>query len=152
MKSRFAVVVVILLSFAINPASLQGVDRKENEFRNDIRRMMEMTGAAKIGFQVMDQMMVHLKPLAPEVPESVWEEVVAGFDPDEMIELVIPIYERHFTHDEIKELIAFYESRLGKKLIEKLPHIMQESMSVGEQWGQDIAEKVIKKLEADGYY
>lgn len=54
----------------------------------------------------------------------------------------------HFTQDEIRQLIAFYQTPLGTKLIEKLPAITQESMTIGMKWGEEIAAKAMAKLEA----
>ena len=45
-------------------------------------------------------------------------------------EEMVGIYDRNFTHDEILDLIAFYESPTGKKLIEKNPVITAELLQV----------------------
>lgn len=41
---------------------------------------------------------------------------------------VIAIYDKHFTHKEIKELIKFYKSPIGQKTLEKTQIITQEMM------------------------
>ncbi|MFN7971098.1 MAG: DUF2059 domain-containing protein [Acidobacteriota bacterium] len=117
----------------------------------DIRRLMEMTGAGQIGIQVMDRMMVNMKQAMPDVPETFWTEFRAGIHPDELVALAVPVYDKYLTHDEIKQLIAFNESPLGKKVTQVMPQIMQECMGAGEQWGRRIAEDAIKKLDAAGY-
>ena len=66
---------------------------------------------------------------------------------DEMIELVVPIYDKYLTHDEIKIIITFYETPVGKKMIAVLPQIMQESMAAGQQWGKEIGERVVERRE-----
>lgn len=40
----------------------------------------------------------------------------------------VNIYDKHLTHDEIKDLIKFYESPTGKKLLEVMPQITTELM------------------------
>ena len=40
------------------------------------------------------------------------------------------IYDRNFTEDEIKELMTFYKSPIGKKSIELMPNIQKELMGV----------------------
>lgn len=40
------------------------------------------------------------------------------------------IYEKNFTRDEIRDLIKFYESPIGKKVLEKTPEISAEIMGV----------------------
>jgi hypothetical protein len=40
-----------------------------------------------------------------------------------------PLFDRHFTTDEIKQLIAFYKSSLGARLLTTMPKVMQEAMA-----------------------
>ncbi len=65
--------------------------------------------------------------------------------------MIIPIYDKYFTDDDIHQLLAFYSTPVGKKLVENLPVITQESMNIGMQWGKQIAEKVLEKLKQKGY-
>jgi hypothetical protein len=67
------------------------------------------------------------------------------------VALVTPIYDKYYTEADIDQLITFYNSPIGKKSVELMPVIMQESMSVGQEWGKKIAEKIAKKLKDKGY-
>jgi uncharacterized protein len=64
------------------------------------------------------------------------------------VDLIVPVYDRNLTHDDIKELIRFYETPTGRKFVSVLPKITQESMAVGEKWGRDLAMRVMTKLQA----
>lgn len=116
--------------------------------RQDIRRLLELTGSAQIGQQIIGQMLDAFKKASPDVPESFWDEVAKEFNPAAMIDLIVPVYEKHLTHEDVKGLIAFYESPLGRKMTSVLPVIAQESMQAGQQWGMDVAQRVQQKLEA----
>ena len=48
------------------------------------------------------------------------------------------LYMSEFTRDEIKELVAFYHSDLGKKLAEKQLSLSQKGMMLGQNWGMEI--------------
>jgi hypothetical protein len=39
----------------------------------------------------------------------------------------------------MRQLITFYRQPIGQKLLEKTPIVAQESMAVGQQFGQSIA-------------
>lgn len=116
----------------------------------DIKKLMTLTGAGNLGIQAMGQMLQVLKQATPKVPEAFWAEFQKEVNPDELVDRVVPIYAKHLSHGEIKELIKFYETPLGKKLIATLPAITQESMVVGQQWGMDLANRARKKLDAQG--
>ena len=64
----------------------------------------------------------------------------------EYMELSARIYAQHFTEAEIDELIAFYETPLGQKMIAKFPVLTQESMQVGGLWAQQVARDAYNKL------
>ncbi len=49
---------------------------------------------------------------------------------------------------EFSSINKFYDSAAGQKMIEVQPSIMQESMMVGQQWGQKIALEVMNQYKA----
>lgn len=49
---------------------------------------------------------------------------------DSYLAQFIPIYQRHFTKSEVDDLISFYASSAGQKLLHEQPAITQESMTV----------------------
>jgi hypothetical protein len=117
----------------------------------DIRRMLALTGSAELGKQVLDNLMAMQKRLRPQVPDEVWAEIRNGFDDEEMLATVSTIYDRHLSHEDIRGLIAFYESPLGTRLRGELPAILQESMTAGEAWGAKVGERMLEKLRQKGY-
>lgn len=151
MRSRgvAAVVSVILVCAAVAHGADQTAQTTAKQA--DIRRLMELTGAGKLGVQVMNQMMAAFKQSQTGVPDKFWNDFMAEVDPDEIVEMAIPSYDKHLTHAEIKELIKFYESPVGKKLISVQPEIMQECMVAGQEWGRKLGEKVAKRLQEEGY-
>ena len=97
-------------------------------------------------------MLTNMERLPSQRAAKVLGQVYAKeMNSDSMIELVIPIYAKHFSHDEIKQLIAFYQSPIGKRLIEEQPAIAQEAMQVGQAWGQQIGQRIAQKLKDAGY-
>ncbi len=56
---------------------------------------------------------------------------------EEIIERLVPIYEKQFTEDELKAYIAFYSSPAGLKLKAGIPVIMRESVDASTQYFQE---------------
>jgi len=117
----------------------------------DIRKVLQMSGQAKAGVQVMEAMFGQFQQSLPQVPEEFWKEFMKEVSAEGLIDLIIPIYDKHFTHDDIRQLIVFYDSPIGKKLTATLPVITEESMTAGEKWGGELAEKVMERLQKKGY-
>ena len=132
--------------------------------RADIIKLLDTTGAMNMGKQmsamVVGQMSEALKASRPDLPPELFdilrEEVSATFEENipMFVELIVPIYHRHFTHEELKGLLSFYETDLGRKKIRVMPLLVQESMLIGQQWGQtigpEIERRVIERFKAEG--
>ena len=53
---------------------------------------------------------------------------------------------RHFTHQEMLELLAFYESPLGQRTLEVMPAMMTELMPYSMQFGERVAAGVMPRV------
>jgi hypothetical protein len=125
---------------------------------NDIRHLLTITGAGELGTQIIEQSLAQLRDLFTLLPPEIRDRVMKEFETelrkefaaDKMIELVIPIYDKYLTAEEIKELIAFYESPIGQKVITALPQIARDAWEAGAQRGKDVGDRVFAKLRAEG--
>jgi hypothetical protein len=59
------------------------------------------------------------------------------------------IYCNEFTEQEIKDLVTFYKSTLGQKLLTAEPRAIQMSMSYMQQWAQVFGETVTAQFRAE---
>jgi hypothetical protein len=133
-------------SLLTTPALAQGkVDAAKQA---DIQKLMNLTGAGNLGMQAMDQMIASMKGAMANVPDKFWTEFRKEVNADELVTLILPVYDKHLSHAEIKELIKFYETPVGRKMISVMPAITAESMQVGQQWGMHVAMRAKQKLDA----
>jgi len=135
----------LLFIITVNAFS-QASSKTEN-----IKKLLELTGSAKLGVMIADNFIKNFKSNYKDVPDDFWIEFKKQFSSDALINMLIPIYEKYYTDDDIKQLIAFYETPIGKKVISTMPLVVQESMQAGQIWGQKIGEKVVEDLKAKGY-
>jgi uncharacterized protein len=146
-KALFA----IAFSLTLIGYSASAQDNQDSTKMRHIRQLMDLMGSARLGQQVMQTILNNYKKSYPNVDPRFWDDFMKEADPDELVELVIPIYAKYFTDDDITTMMAFYNSPVGKKLVSRLPEITQESMQIGAQWGQNIGEKVMRRLKEKGY-
>ena len=59
------------------------------------------------------------------------------------------IYANEFSEQELKDLVTFYKSTLGQKLLATEPRAIQFSMSYLNQWAQAFAEVVNSQFRAE---
>ena len=59
------------------------------------------------------------------------------------------VYANEFTEQELKDLVNFYKSPLGQKLLSSEPRAIQFSMSYMNQWAQQFAEVINGQFRAE---
>src|ERR1700731_3461821 len=59
------------------------------------------------------------------------------------------IYANEFSEQELKDLVTFYKSTLGQKLLATEPRAIQFSMSYMNQWAQNFAEVIKSEFRAE---
>jgi uncharacterized protein len=148
------VAVVVLISVL----QTQGVAAMDAEKRANIEALLKDTGMLANMSRVIDllipQIMGSLKKENRKIPDPVWEEFT-GLCAEEMKrslpeleEPVIAIYDDNFSADEIKQLVAFYQSPVGRKIVIQLPQIMQQSVTMGQSWGQQAGARAVERVRA----
>jgi hypothetical protein len=116
------------------------------EKEKKIRRVLEVTGAQRMMLQVAGQMIASFKKAHPDVPEEFWSRFEEKFGSAELIDQLVPIYDKYYSKEDLDGLLAFYESPVGQKVLKTMPQVMQESMQIGQAWGQRKAVEVIKEI------
>src|ERR1051325_3059120 len=74
------------------------------------------------------------------------DDIMADLPIDEMVEAMVPIYQRHFTRSDIEEVIRFYSSAVGQKLLREQPQMIQEGMQAGAQLQQQRMGQGMEKI------
>ena len=128
---------------------------------SDVQRLLEITGSLKLGRQMAsmtaEQVMNAITGDRADVPqrvrEIVSELVEAEFDKafasdGALARGLARVYAKHFTDEEIRGLITFYETPLGRKVTDTLPAIAEESMQVSVKWANASIPSLQKRIEA----
>jgi hypothetical protein len=113
---------------------------------------------------ILPMIMQNLKPAIvqnrPQVEhdfDEISRRLLEGFNArvNEVIALTAAIYARNFSTEELRELTVFYRGPLGQKLLQKQPTVMQESMAMGQRFGQEIGreagEQMVNELRKRGH-
>lgn len=63
----------------------------------------------------------------------------------ELTNSLVEVWASSFTVEDLKGLIDFYSTPLGKRLIATLPAITQQGMQAGQTWGRQIYQAALQK-------
>lgn len=112
-----------------------------------VRKLLETTSASSMGKQIADSMLDTFRKM-PNLPSRFLDRFKQNLKPDSLIEIVVPIYLKHYDHDTIVAAIRFYRTPAGRNLLGQMPTVTAETMAAGKAWGEELAKKTLKDLES----
>lgn len=129
--------------------------------RDQVMTLLDLLQTRKTMSAMMDNMKQIMRQGAEEsfrkkVPNPTPKQIAAlqgMFDDiidmplDEMVNALIPIYQRHLTRTDLEELIRFYSSPVGQKLLREQPQIIHESMQAGAEIERKRMDEINAKLQ-----
>lgn len=59
------------------------------------------------------------------------------------------LYATHFTDQELKAILVFYQSPVGKKLLAEQPTVIDASMRYAQDWANKLSDQVIAKMREE---
>jgi hypothetical protein len=73
------------------------------------------------------------------------------YDPkrDELLTQMARVYAQKFTEAELKELLVFYKSPLGKKMITDEPIVIDQGMSRIQNWASQFSDEMLARMRAE---
>jgi len=112
----------------------------------EIKELIAITHVEESFKALVPEIFKQLKSTFPQVSEKEWGLLQTEFDVMQLVEVLIPIYERHLSREDVQALLAFYRTALGQKLISIMPQIMQEGFAAGQQWGVKIGNRIAERV------
>jgi len=146
-----ATIVVLMVGSGARSQEAPVIDAKHRAKPEDVMKLLEATNGVAMGKQVVSRMIEVLSKSSPTVPDTIWAEFENLVSWDSLTLMLVPVYQRYLSKDDIRSLIRFYESSAGKHLIAAQPLILQESMSIGQKMGEEVMTRIVTKLKEKGY-
>ena len=75
------------------------------------------------------------------------DDMLQDYPVDELLDAMIPVYQKHLTKGEVSALIAFYSAPTGQAIVEKLPVITTESTQATTAVMQKIVTRAIQRVQ-----
>lgn len=124
-----------------------------NEEKASIEELLKITNATESSEEILNLFVEQLignvnnpefsNILEKEIKDLIHEEVVVKRS---LHSLMCPIYCKYLTLEEIDDLVWFYKTILGQKLISVKPKIDKEVLEASQIWGQELGLKLQQKM------
>jgi hypothetical protein len=121
-----------------------------DEYKSQLREMLTVSGSLEGARQVVPQLLALVKQQQPEISDEACRKVEETFNVkviDRMVDLYAPIYIKYLTLDDLKQIVAFYQTPAGKKWGEATPSITLEGTKMGQQLGMELAGEIQQALQ-----
>jgi uncharacterized protein len=132
--------------------------------KEDIQRYMEVMHSHELMQQMAESMskqmreMLHqqflkdkdkLPPDFEDRMNKLMGDMFRDMPWDEMMQAMIPAYQKHLTRGDVDRLIAFYSSPTGQKLLREMPAMMADAMQSMMPIVQNYMEKVQQRVQVE---
>jgi hypothetical protein len=150
LRRSWLIAAMLLVSLGAAPAQMSKPDA--TAAARSLVTTMKMTDQFKALLPVILQ---GLKPALvqnrPEVErdfDAMMPMMLEAFTPyySAMVEGIVSVYASNFTAQELGDIEAFYRQPTGQKLLAKTQIILQQSMQVGQAFGQKAAEDLRQRM------
>lgn len=161
--TTFAILTILtLLLFIVLPAPVYAVTEAKER---DIQKLLKIMGTSSLAQEMADMMVTTViaqeKQRYPSMPKKIEHSIsniihqVVLEHSSELDRMTLPLYDKYYTHEEIKELIKFFSSPIGRKYSSVLKPMMQDMIPISQEWGQKVgaitAQRVEQELKKYGY-
>jgi uncharacterized protein len=133
-----------------NPADTPKIDPAKEA---SIRQLLEITGGQNRVNEIMDGMVKNMRPIMTnafppgeyrdKLIDLYFEKFRSKADIHQLLEFSIQIYDKYLSEEDIKGLIQFYSTPLGKKALQVLPKLSIELQGEGMKWGQNLGRQAM---------
>jgi len=78
---------------------------------------------------------------------SLFEDSFSDISVDELVDVIVPIYQQHVSKSDVEQIVAFYRSPVGQRLLAEQPAMMQESMAKSSELMQTKLPAIMKRMD-----
>lgn len=147
-----AVILTIVLCARAEAQTPAGTALRDSAKLVLIRQVLDETHAVDLAMTAMETSLPAQRAANPRIPAAFWDRfltLVHGRR-DSFTNMFVDIYDRHFSTDDLKQLLNFYRTPVGQKLLGEQPAIARESITAGQAWGAELGAEVARQLAAEG--
>lgn len=132
----------LILTFAFVLVAQLGMAQVNEAFKKDVLKVIELTGSAGQLKMAKDQIL-------KMVPQEKQGAFLVEFDATlpALYDKMAAVYMQEYTHDEVKAILKFYETPIGKKMTEKSTVIAEKNIGATQEWAMGLQAMMMKYMQ-----
>ena len=143
---------VLLLSLLIFSSSLYAEQNTKQQKIDELIKVMNLDSMVDSMYGQVEGMMKGMsdqmggKPSEQTIFDKYYGDMTTVLKTEmswaKMQPMMVNVYDKHFSEQEIADMLAFYKTDTGQKILEKMPVVMQESMQMSQSLMKDAMPKI----------
>jgi hypothetical protein len=89
----------------------------------------------------------NLPPGAEERLNKMTDSIFADFPTEKYLDLMIPVFQKHYTKNDLESVIAFYSTSAGQKMLKEMPGVMTDAMKASTTLIHDTAANAEQRVQ-----
>lgn len=132
----------LVLTFALVLVAQLGMAQANEAFKKDALKMIELTGSA-------GQMKIAKDQIMKMIPKEKQDAFLVEFESTlpSLYDKIAGVYMQEYTHDEVKGVLEFHETPIGKKITEKAAVIAEKNMEASKEWAMGLQGMMMKYMQ-----
>ncbi|MGX7667386.1 DUF2059 domain-containing protein [Flavobacterium pedocola] len=132
----------IILAFAFLLVANLGMAQANDAFKTDVLKMIQLTGSA-------GQMKMAKDQILKMIPKEKHAAFLVEFDATlpSLYDKMAAVMMGEYTHDDVKAILKFYETPVGKKMTEKAGVISEKNMAASQEWAMGLQGMMMKYMQ-----
>lgn len=130
----------IILTLAL--IAVTQISFAQDAFKNDVKKLVEVSGGTA-------QIEVAKKQIITMIPQDKQTAFLKEFDATMpgYFQGFYDFYMKEYTHDDVKAMLKFYESPVGKKINSKAGPMAEMTIAAAQTWGTELQAIIMKYMQ-----
>lgn len=114
----------------------------QDAFKQDVLKVLKASGSAA-------QMELAKEQVMGNIPEDKKAAFSKDFDDSlpSLYDKMAKVYMEMYTHEEVKQMLKFYNTPVGKKMSEKSGELTKKNMEAAQEWGMELQGIMMKYMQ-----
>jgi hypothetical protein len=161
MKRSTLAMLVCLVFASVSYAQQNAADAPAS--REDVERYLDAMHSRETIKNMMDVMTQQVHKMTHEQLKKVpnlppdyearmdreADQTLKNFPTEDLLQVMIPVYQKHFSKGDIDAMIGFYATPTGQKLIRDMPAVMAETMQASSGILQKMMAKTMERVQEE---
>ncbi|HVB85437.1 MAG TPA: DUF2059 domain-containing protein [Candidatus Dormibacteraeota bacterium] len=133
------------------PASAADIERyvEVMHIRDQMKDMMTAMSAQMR--QIMHEQLQktpNLPPGAQQQMDKMYDAMLQKLPTEEILQAMVPVYQKYLTKDDVNSLIAFYSTPTGQKVLAEMPQITKDGIQAESGIMRQYMDEAMKEAQA----